>query len=443
MHKIILMNLKFILIQLNEINFDIVDKYLLNSKNNKFLNLKFLRNNFKFFETYSEDKYENLEPWIQWVSVNLGKDFNRHKIFRLGDIINHPEEEQIFEKIESRGFKVGAISPMNSENRLKNPAYFIPDPWTNSSSDESKFSKKISLMLKQTVNDNAKGGISFYSFLTILEIIFKTLDYKKTFILMKLIFSSTLKPWKKSLVLDYLIHLIHIYLFNKCKPNFSSVFFNAGAHIQHHYLHNSKYINNLNKNPSWYVSPSHDPIEDMLEIYDIIIGDYLKLNKNEIKFCISTGLRQVPYRDKIFYYRLKDHSMFLKKIGLKFQKVLPRMSRDFEIIFDNNSDLNNSKKILENIFSNKNNFRIFNEIDKRRNSLFVTLTYSNEIKKDEYLNINNDLKLNFFNEVTFVAIKNGMHDTKGYVFSSPNTFSYIPKDRIHVSRLHEMILKTF
>ena len=50
MHKIILMNLKFILIQLNEINFDIVDKYLLNSKNNKFSNLKFLRKNFRFFE---------------------------------------------------------------------------------------------------------------------------------------------------------------------------------------------------------------------------------------------------------------------------------------------------------------------------------------------------------------------------------------------------------
>ena len=50
----------------------------------------------------------------------------------------------------------------------------------------------------------------------------------------------------------------------------------------------------------------------MLEIYDIIIGDYLKLHKGEIKFCISTGLRQVPYRNKIFYYRLKDHSIFLK-----------------------------------------------------------------------------------------------------------------------------------
>lgn len=241
------MNLKFLLIQLNEINFDLVDKYLLSSKKNKFINLKILRETFNSFETYSEDKYKNLEPWIQWVSVNLGKEFNKHNIFRLGDIVNYPEEKQIFEIIEKRGFKVGAVSPMNTENRLKEPAYFISDPWTNTRSDNSKFSKKISLMLKQTVNDNAIRGISINSFITILEVIFKTFQFKKTSILFKLIFSSIFKPWKKSLILDYLIHMIHIYLLKKKIPNFSSIFFNAGAHIQHHYLYSSKYINDFPK----------------------------------------------------------------------------------------------------------------------------------------------------------------------------------------------------
>ena len=78
------MDLKFLLIQLNEINFDLVDKYLSSSKKNKFKNLKILKNTYKFFNTYSEREYKNLEPWIQWASVNLGKDFNQHKIFRLG-----------------------------------------------------------------------------------------------------------------------------------------------------------------------------------------------------------------------------------------------------------------------------------------------------------------------------------------------------------------------
>ena len=112
------MNNNFLLIQLNEINFELVDKYISSSKLKKFTNLRSLRESYKFFNTHSENEYENLEPWIQWVSINLGKDFKQHKIFRLGDIVNHPKEKQIFEKIESKGYKVGAISPMNTENRL-------------------------------------------------------------------------------------------------------------------------------------------------------------------------------------------------------------------------------------------------------------------------------------------------------------------------------------
>ena len=131
------MSLKLLFIQLNEINFEIVEKYLSYSNKNEFLNLKYIKNTYKSFETFSENEYKNLEPWIQWTSVYLGKNYNQHKIFRLGDIVNFPNEKQIFEKIESKGFKVGAISPMNAENRLKNPSYFIPDPWTNTHSDSS------------------------------------------------------------------------------------------------------------------------------------------------------------------------------------------------------------------------------------------------------------------------------------------------------------------
>ena len=90
-------------------------------------------------------------------------------------------EKQIFEKIEERGFKVGAISPMNAQNRLKNPSYFLPDPWTDTQSDVSSFSKRISLMLKQTVNDNSSGRLTINSILTIIEIVCKTLHYSNTF----------------------------------------------------------------------------------------------------------------------------------------------------------------------------------------------------------------------------------------------------------------------
>ena len=437
------MSLKLLFIQLNEINFDLVDKYLLTSKKNKFNNLRIIRNTYKSFDTFAEDKYENLEPWIQWPSIYLGKDFSQHKIFRLGDIVNLTNEKQIFEIIEDRGFKVGAISPMNAENRLKNPSYFVPDPWINTHSDNSSYSKRLSMMLKQTVNDNASGSVSFNSILTILETIFKTLHYKNTLFLIRIIFSSIIKPWKKSLVLDYLMHMTHIYFLKKKLPNFSSIFFNAGAHVQHHYLFNTKHIKDLPKNPKWYVNPSSDPIEDMLEVYDKIIGDYLKLSKNENQMMISTGLRQTPYNMIKFYYRLKNHLFFLNKIGIKFLKVSPRMTRDFEITFDSNIDLVNAKNILENIKCKKNNLSIFSEIEERNKSLFVTLTYPYEIEKDDHLIIDENVKLNFFNQIVFVSIKNGMHDSKGYVFCSPNSKFKTPKEPVHVSKLYNIILSYF
>ena len=87
----------------------------------------------------------------------------------------------------------------------------------------------------------------------------------------------------------------------------------------------------------------------MLEVYDLIIGDYLKFSTAKSKLFISTGLRQVPYDINKFYYRLKNHSIFLNNIGVKYSKVLPRMTRDFEIIFKNDVDLKNAKKILEKL----------------------------------------------------------------------------------------------
>ena len=109
--------MKLILLELNEINFDFVRKYI--SSGEKLPGFTKLLEG-KFIHTNSEEKYEYLEPWIQWVSVHTGKSFKDHKIFRLGDIVSS-SEKQIFETLEEEGITVGAVSPMNARNNLKNP----------------------------------------------------------------------------------------------------------------------------------------------------------------------------------------------------------------------------------------------------------------------------------------------------------------------------------
>ena len=46
-----------------------------------------MRVHFNNIETSSEKNYENLEPWIQWVSFYTGKSYEEHKVFFLNELI--------------------------------------------------------------------------------------------------------------------------------------------------------------------------------------------------------------------------------------------------------------------------------------------------------------------------------------------------------------------
>ena len=68
------------------------------------------------------------------------------------------------------------------------------------------------------------------------------------------------KPGAKALILDSLLADVHLTLWKKHKPDFSNLFLNSGAHIQHHYLFNSKAYQGNIKNPEWYCPKDYDPL---------------------------------------------------------------------------------------------------------------------------------------------------------------------------------------
>ena len=63
-------------------------------------------------------------------------------------------------KRSDEGYSVGAVSPMNASNKLKDPTYFIPDPWTKTPSDRSYLSKTVSNAITQAVNDNSEEKLT-------------------------------------------------------------------------------------------------------------------------------------------------------------------------------------------------------------------------------------------------------------------------------------------
>ena len=400
--------MKTILLGLNELNFDYIKFY---SNNGHLPNFNYVFKNYKIVETKSEDQYELLEPWIQWVTIHTGKEFKDHKIFRLGDITNF-KQNQIFESLETKGLKVGAVSPFNASNELISPSFFIPDPWTKTKVSGNWFIKSLYDAIHQSVNDNASGKLSLKSlfFLGIGSLIFIPFKRYKLYINY---FLNRKKPGIKAIILDALLGDAFLYLNKKKNPDFSTLFLNSGAHIQHHYLFNSDAYKGEFQNPDWYCEKGYDPLLKILKQYDLILGELLS---REINLFVCTGLHQQPHKKLTFYWRVNKHAEFLNTLKITgIKDVIPRMSRDFLIEFTSVKAALNAEDLLNSIVMDRDNEKVF-KIDNRGSSLFIELIYSKEITEEDSISSKEyDLHVTKFKSlISFVAIKNGEHNGIGY-----------------------------
>lgn len=435
------MQRRLVLIELNEINFDIVQQYL-DAGSDRFPALRRLMAGSRI-RTTSEKKYELLEPWIQWPSVHTGKTFDEHGLFRLGDVVES-RIPQFFDQLEDRGFTVGAISPMNAANRLRNPAYFIPDPWTATPSDASWWSRKVGAAVSQAVNDNSQARIHPLNVLYLLCGLIRFARPRNFLVFLRLALGSRKSPWRKALFLDLFLHDLHMRCMAVRRPDFSVLFLNGGAHIQHHYFLNSEPLRTPAgaPNPDWYVPAGADPVAEMLAVYDRIVGDCMALPG--VEKIIATGLSQRPYDRVKFYYRLRDHAGFLAAIGISFRSATPRMTRDFLVEFADAQAAASAEHLLRAIVvkSGDTATPLFGEVDNRGASLFVTLTYPDEIAADTEIEAGGR-RIRLAPHVVFVAIKNGMHQEDGFAFFSEGVAQFAPQDGAHVSALYRTVMDYF
>ena len=370
------------LVELNEINFDYVQHYCAHGYLPSITNLI---QQHGLTTTVSESNYENIEPWIQWVSAHTGKTFDEHKIFRLGDIVDS-NIEQIWEVLERKGVRVGAISPMNAVNRLENPSFFIPDPWTLSRISADGATKALYQAVRQAVSDNSSGRLTARSMFGLLMGFVRHVPLERWGHYANLGGHALKRPWVKAIVLDELLADLFLSLVRRHSPHFATIFLNGGAHIQHHYLFSSSAYRGQRKNPEWYVSPGQDPVLDVFRSYDTFLGRLLKLQP-QARVVMATGLHQVPYPHETYYWRLKDHEAFLRWSGISFTSLEALMSRDFIVHCVDEQAATQAAQLLKEATLGGELRRVF-EVDNRGKSLFCTLAFDAEIEPSVAISIN-------------------------------------------------------
>lgn len=402
-----------IIVQFNEANFDIIRKYC---ETHDLKNFKKILGSKSFSQTHSENKYENLEPWIQWYSFYTGKTLEEHQVFHLGDCLKNNHKNFLQEEAVA-GKKMGVFGSMNMPY---SDVYkiFIPDAWTESECDQSLNSKLIKTTLSNIVNSNSRLRISLSDILGLIILIGIPSRFEDIKIFFRTIFSFINRSRAElASYFDYYFMRYAIKRSKREKLEISQIFLNGFAHIQHHYLYSSELV--TGKNPSWYVSSEKDLILESLKIYDKTFGLLFTLMNNNDEFFILTGLTQKPYKKPEIYWRFRDHKKVLNNFFNFDFKVFPRMTRDFEVFTTREMDIESVMDFLNKarIEFNNNETKAFDFVNQTSpKSIFATFSYAGDSKKIilKYKNIRCDLN----NNLDFVALKNAGHHEKGWLISN-------------------------
>ena len=401
-----------IIIQFNEANFDLISKYMNEYDLPGFR--KILNFNTKII-TNSEKEYVHLEPWIQWYSFYTGLSFEEHNVFHLGDC-NKNYHSTFTEEITNNK-SVGIFGSMNLKYSDRYDI-FIPDAWTESKTDNSYSSKLITKLIKRTVNTNTRLKISLKDIIGLLFLVGIPIKFSD-FRMILISFLSFLNKSRVNLasIFDYYFLNYSLKRIKKNNINTSMIFLNGFAHIQHHYMLSSKFING--ENPKWYAKDSIDPFFNSLKIYDQLFNQLILKYNNSHDIWIITGLTQKPYKAPLIYWRISNPKKIIQNfLNVEF-RINQKMSRDFEVVVNNEKDLNNIHKFFaEAIIKNSGqSTKAFGHIDKTsKKSLFVSFVYKDENKDVNLLYSNKSI--NIKEEIEFVAIKNGKHAENGWAYSN-------------------------
>lgn len=440
---------KLVVLELNEINMDLLRRYADDGALPRFR---------KLFEqhglcrTESETAHANANPWIQWVTAHTGQEFSEHGVFRMGDIVHH-EIPQIWETLEARGHTVAALSPFNANNRCQAPAFFIPDPWTQTAVSGPWSVRQIFKALVQVADDYANERIALSSVLRLLAGGLRNLRWRNLPAYLRDTWNYLFgkQRWARALVCDRLLVDTFVTQWRRSRPDYATLCLNAGAHLQHHYMVSSRYYEGPRKNPEWYVPAGVDPVEQAYRLYDELLGTFLDLGA---RVMLVTGLAQVPHERESYYYRMNEHSQVLDALGIRYQRIHPLMTEDFVVYCESPEAAKATQQRLETTITVDEDalFYVDNaDVEVRRDITSAQVFYVDNRGSDLYVQLKptareigqnltlacGDRRLeNFERYVDFVQIKNGHHVGTGYFTDSGLAKAQLP-DSIRLASLRK------
>jgi len=417
---------RIIQLELNEISYPIIEGLI---EKNRLPNFKILNDSWQFLKTDSEEDYEKIEPWIQWVTAHTGKTYSEHGIFNLGDV-HKLKHKQIWERLSEKGIESGIIGSMNAAKNTAKGGMFFPDPWAIHAEAYPDKLKPLWQLISSRVQSHATSKLGIPDLLKgVRSCLQFNIPLSTYFSIANQILQQKMEPkvkWKLAIVFDLFQAELFKNVLRKTDYGYYTLFLNAIAHYQHHYWRN---YSREGFNPEIKyddIRPEDDPISYGYEAYDKILGEIIKIVKGDpdTLIIVVSGLSQIPYTDKeeqggMNYYRLKNHQAFAEKIGVGVShgyEVFPLMSRDWQIKYASEEQKIKALKVLKGL--KMKGERLFNIREDVADYIFIETAYTKGAEASDPIELDGSSISLFLDAFTNIAIKSGHHTGVGNLWLS-------------------------
>src|SRR5262245_49467382 len=298
--------------------------------------------NAQAFITEADARPPNLEPWIQWYSIHTGMPFSEHRVCHLTDGPKAGHED-IWSLLTAKGKIVWNCGSMNARCITSNGSAFLPDPWCTTEGCHPPELERYRSFVAQAVQEqsNASKPLRVADYASFLWFMFRYgLRPETVAVIARQLLSeiawSGLTSWRRASLLDKLQFDVFRHVFRSRRPDFSTFFSNSTAHYQHSYWRHMAPEQFALKPSDDERSRYKDAILYGYQQMDNMLGDFFMLEDDKTMLVLATALSQQPYlkHDAIgglHFYRPRDVTALLRKLGIDFIYVQPVMAHQFVV----------------------------------------------------------------------------------------------------------------
>ncbi|MGZ3697093.1 MAG: hypothetical protein ACXWPM_08600 [Bdellovibrionota bacterium] len=284
---------RVLVLEFNELSPVLMQRFIAEGK---LPNFKKLRESSDAYVTTSDERQEDLEPWIQWPTIHTGLRYSEHQLGRVGE--GHKlAKPRLWDVAGIKGKRSLIFGSMNI-GPTSAPGILVPDPWTTNLSPSlpelRAYTEFVGHYVQEHTNEAKKmTAAKAWRFLKFMAT--HGLRLQTVFQILRQLLSERFAPtaWKRVAILDALQFDVFTHYFRKTRPDFSTFFLNSTAHLQHMHWRNL--------DPSLFaVKPSSEEQKTFAgavlfgyQNMDRLIGRFMKIARRQnVKLVLATALSQ-------------------------------------------------------------------------------------------------------------------------------------------------------